>query len=121
VSITRCSRVAKALGKIQGALATAIDQFDQAAQGWYEYQFPDCELDALRQALNTVVRATNVVQERLSFYADAFYGSHPPPKPLLPPLEELSNGKADDPPQQTATKKTHRGKRNATNAGPDLS
>lgn len=103
MSITRCSRVAKALGKIQGALAAAIDQFDNAAQGWYEYQFPDSELDALRQALTTVVKATNVVQERLSFYADAFYGSHPPPKPLLPPLEELPNGEAQETPKEAGS------------------
>lgn len=111
MSITRCSRVAKALGKIQGALATAIDQFDQAAQGWYEYQFPDCELDALRHALNNVVKATNVVQERLSYFADAFYGSHPPPKPLLPPLEEPTHAQPNGHQPQAKPQRAHRGSR----------
>lgn len=121
MSITRCSTIAKALGQLQGALARAIDQFDTAAQGWCQYQFPDCELDSLRESLNKVVRATTVVQERFAMYADEFYGSHPPPKPLLSPLEEPTNGQANDPPQQTGAKKTHRRSRKAQDGRADVS
>jgi hypothetical protein len=87
VSITRCPEVAKELGKVQGALASAIDHANKAAVGWAKEGWSAADLFAWRRALAEAVHATTALQSRFRHLATEAWPDVPPPPGLFPAEE----------------------------------